>query len=384
MASILNDTPERLFGAEGGIPDDVRSNINNRLRRRAFEEKPLRMAVKAPGIPDIGRSEVVHHSATERLVLQRSNLGHLAVREDVLRSERKELQNTIKSMVDEYRSTLGFDADNTQRLSDKIDMHMIELKDKGEEISNLRREIGTRSYGKLEELVDDPEFKEGYSTAREGFITREEYTKRLKEKGIKTYGEYAMLNKTPEAHAPDVWEEVKRLKEDPNAAIVESRRGLDEAGDLLRTRRVTANKRIAQINSELSRLREVGGDQSRIRDLENRKHTLLEGIAQSGPGEASVVGGGRRLGKLANLARGIGTKTTKALGPISWIAEPFGTVEAIGDYASGDEDRILRATEFFQGLPELSTGRGLTTKEKESRLQNNLPWYDVRRQEGGI
>ena len=88
-----------------------------------------------------------------------------------------------------------------------------------------------------------------------------------------------------------------------------------------------------------------------------------------------------KVGKLGKLVRKLKGGSMRAVGPMSFLTEPGATVEAVKDIFSGDSDRQMKAAEYFQGLPERSTGRGYTEKEKREMI---LPWYDPSRREGGI
>ena len=83
-----------------------------------------------------------------------------------------------------------------------------------------------------------------------------------------------------------------------------------------------------------------------------------------------------RLGQLVRRLRGGFRSVAPAAGA---IMEPGGTIGAIKDVFSGDPDRQMKSAEFFQGLPERSTGRRRTKEEGEAEGI----WYDPRRREGG-
>jgi hypothetical protein len=242
-------------------------------------------------------------------------------------------------------------------------------------------------FEEIDATIDDPTTRYGFSTGRERMVSRKEMARRIdKENPGSGILEESMYRGESEqgAHSGDIFDLEAQRKQtlDPERITAMTRRGPEgQAADRELLRRRRGNQALAQINRKLA---DPDITTERRRDLHRRKTTILEGIAQSGPGAANVVGGPRRLGKLANIARGIGKKSTKALGPLGWIAEPISTAKAIADYASGDEARMLKATEFFQGLPEGATGRGYTKEEKTNFMDQNRPWYDPRRREGGI
>ena len=52
-------------------------------------------------------------------------------------------------------------------------------------------------------------------------------------------------------------------------------------------------------------------------------------------------------------------------GLLGLVASPYTTGEALVGLGSKDRNTRLRSVEILQGLPDFSTGRGLTEKEKK-------------------
>jgi hypothetical protein len=80
----------------------------------------------------------------------------------------------------------------------------------------------------------------------------------------------------------------------------------------------------------------------------------------------------RRKGLLKNLA--------KKAGVFSFVTTPFTTGEALSGLNSSDKNEQLRSIETMLGLPEFSTGRSLSEKEKNQKQI----WFDPITGEGKI
>jgi hypothetical protein len=75
-----------------------------------------------------------------------------------------------------------------------------------------------------------------------------------------------------------------------------------------------------------------------------------------------------RLALRADQLKGLGRKA----GVLGVVASPYTTGEALVGLASKDRNEQLRSIETLNGLPEYSTGRGMTVKEKKERPV----WHD--------
>jgi hypothetical protein len=276
---------------------------------------------------------------------------------------------------------------------------------------------------KFDELADayyhEKNFGEkmGFSTAREGYVTRDEMQQRAAKQFAELEGQ--------ELHAGRLeYERGKAAeKKGPAATIGEARRGTGPEAERTLRKRKGIQKMEQQINKEIKDLerrpvrykspegvvsftktsRSPTGKHSpyevtqrfvhaptpearehikkRIQTLKNRRDVIRRQKGLLGPTSSDAP---KVYGKLANLARGLGRKGMRALGPLGWMTEPGATWEALKEMFSGDEEAALKAMEYFQGLPEGSTGRGLTETEKKEREDQNLPWYDPRLRQGGI
>lgn len=245
----------------------------------------------------------------------------------------------------------------------------------------------------------------GFTTPRHRFISRRDMHNLLRaEDPDYIYGE---------THTGALQESRAERGIRGNRAVSTIRRGIDpEKNEQLLKKRERARRFLSNINAEvqalrgadirsgqfripfdlIDRIREAGGAETeegkalirnRLKDLSNRRQ-ILKDVPQmeSKPGKYSALA--QRARKMANdvtdKALGVSKKVTKSIAPVAWMSEPFSTAEAVKDILSGDPDRQMAALEFLQGLPERSTGRGLTEKEKEELKV----WYDPVRGEGGI
>jgi hypothetical protein len=80
----------------------------------------------------------------------------------------------------------------------------------------------------------------------------------------------------------------------------------------------------------------------------------------------------RRKGALGSLGRGKGV--------LSILGTPFTTGEALAGVNSSDPNERWKSLETLLGLPEFSTGRGLSEKEKKMKPV----WYDPKTGAGEI
>jgi len=297
------------------IPDGIRSNKTNKLAKRAFELSGERSAVLGPRglIGRASRKSPFHDAAVEGLMTQMYGPDYSI----------KQLDDFVDKLYKDYETTGKSRAFDTQM---------------------------------------------GFTKPRERFITREDAFKELKDTRSKTN-----LFTQGEIHTGDLSTE-RNIRLSGAERISDSRRGEGTGADLIKKQRGVINKYVHDINLKLKELRKAekglpkdSFERERIvarrETLRGRKQTLLSNMPHPGgkdPGRLSV---------LANKARRMGRLGKKALGPFSWLTEPFGAPLAVGDLLSPDKTRQQAGQEYFLGLTREDTGRTATKREMRDYLK---------------
>jgi hypothetical protein len=243
----------------------------------------------------------------------------------------------------------------------------------------------------------------GFTTRDERFISRTEASRRTREK-------FSELPENFEEHSGGMQAERQARKAviGEEKLLGEERRGQGKVGEVELTRRKNANKFAKQLNKEIADLT-TKSEYTREGNLKTLvkpkrptgKFSPPEVQAYLGPGSGGPESkekiiqrirdirkrhsiltrqGATRLSEKAKSLRGL-----RAVGPVLGVlTSPFETAKRARDLFTGGENERLAAVEHFQGLPSMSTGRGLTEEEKKQMANEGRPWYDPRRRQGGI
>jgi len=204
-------------------------------------------------------------------------------------------------------------------------------------------------------------YDEGFSVGQEG--------------KFKTRTEMGLMRGEDPKHAKYMSSEVMSEMEQDQAEALSRRQARAEGSTdpkehyRRRTRAKKAHYYLRQINEEQKLL--TGKNPNTRKSPEALRKLAVERGKRPGAGLEFRQAVQKRIGSLARRAGSLKNLSRKA-GVLGVVVSPYTTGEALVGLGSKDKNEQLRSIETLNGLPEYSTGRGMTNKEKEERPV----WHD--------